>query len=99
MYAGNMSKATKGTYMPKGQHRIRVTVTIDPAVWKDFQALADSMGLSASRLAEISWKAQIAGKTQTITDVMKGIIKGFMDADEDLTVEQKMKMEDLIDGK
>lgn len=95
----NMSKATKGGYMPDGYRRASHMISIDEDVWLALGDQARKMGLSTSRLIEIMAKAQIASQDQTVLDVLKGMMKDFANSDKTLSIQERMAMEDLIDKK
>lgn len=84
----------KQTY---GRNRIKVQITIDPVIWSEFQASSKKMGLPASRVVEILVKAHIAGQNEAFQNVLKGVMKDFIDADRGMSLEEKLKCKSLID--
>jgi len=68
--------------------RKRYNITIDSDVMDAIHRTAQKMGLSASRFIEICMKAntQMTGPVQ---DLLKGLFTEFVEADREMTVEQK----------
>jgi hypothetical protein len=93
-----MSKITRGGYMPDGQRRESHMITIDGEVWRKFKEYAHTMDISPSRLIEIMARGQVAAQEKGINEVIKGMMTGFLDADKSLSIEDKLKMQDLLEG-
>jgi hypothetical protein len=83
--------------LPVGERRINVHMTIDPVVWDGLKASSKKMGLPVSRVVEILAKAHIAGQSEAFQNVLKGVMKDFIEADRSLTLEEKLEMKGLVD--
>lgn len=86
--------------MKKKRIRRPVMLTIDPVVWQEFQEWAEKYGMSASRLVEISMKAQCRLDKAPLTEIMGGVMSDMIESSEELTAGEKralkVKMEEAL---
>lgn len=84
--------------MQAKRRRIRVGVTIDREVWNSFTEWAEKFGMSASRLIEVSMKAQMKIDKVPMTEMMDGLFRDLVLASDGLSDGEKKELLEKVEN-
>jgi len=73
-----------GVRKPDEEKRLRISITVHPKTWKDFQAFCERVGMTPSRYIEILMRANTLAESEPMQGVMEGIFEDLVDADKNL---------------
>jgi hypothetical protein len=71
----------------KRRHRVNIMVDLD--TWHEFQKMARTMGLSASRFVEILVKSQLTGRSGSVDQVIRGLYGDFIEGQQGVSKKEK----------
>ena len=72
--------------------KIKVNISIDGSVWKEFQAVAAKYGVTASYMAQLIMAAVIQGEQKGIRSITKNMMVGMVKGAKDLSKKDKAEL-------